>query len=64
MMKAKTALTLSKNYRQDRAMNWGFLTEAEESHLDRKRERARREVDEAAQTGVVEDSEEKGEGPG
>ena len=29
MMKAKTALTLSKNYRQDRAMDWGFLTEPE-----------------------------------
>ena len=34
MMKAKTALTLSKNYRQDRAMDWGFLTEPEQSHLD------------------------------
>ena len=32
MMKAKTALTLSKNYRQDRAMDWGFLTEPEPSH--------------------------------
>ena len=32
MMKAKTALTLSKNYRQDQAMEWGFLTEPEQSH--------------------------------
>jgi len=31
-MKAKTALTLGKNYRQDQALQWGFLTEPEESH--------------------------------
>ena len=41
MMKAKTALTLSKNYRQDRAMEWGFLTEPEQSHRARQSERAR-----------------------
>ena len=35
MMKAKTALTLSKNYRQDRAMDWGFLTEPEQSQSTR-----------------------------
>ncbi len=64
MMKAKTALTLSKNYRQDRAMDWGFLTEPEESHIDRKRERARREGELAEQTGVAEDIEARGEGPG
>lgn len=29
LMKAKTALTLSKAYRQDRALDWGFLTEPE-----------------------------------
>jgi dihydropteroate synthase-like protein len=39
MMKAKTALTLSKNYRQDQALDWGFLTEPEESHLARKKAR-------------------------
>ena len=37
MMKAKTALTLGKNYRQDQALDWGFLTEPEESHLARKK---------------------------
>lgn len=39
MMKAKTALTLAKNYRQDQALDWGFLTEPEESHLARKKAR-------------------------
>jgi len=39
MMKAKTALTLSKTYRQDQAMEWGFLTEPELSHVARQRER-------------------------
>jgi dihydropteroate synthase len=33
LMKAKTALTLGKTYRQDQALAWGFLTEPEESHL-------------------------------
>ena len=37
LMKAKTALTLSKTYRQDQALEWGFLTEPEESHLARRR---------------------------
>ncbi len=37
LMKAKTSLTLSKDYRQDQALSWGFLTEPEVSH------RARRE---------------------
>ena len=41
MMKAKTALTLSKTYRQDQAMEWGFLTEPEQSHIARRKERAR-----------------------
>jgi hypothetical protein len=40
MMKAKTALTLSKAYRQDQALDWGFLTEPEVSHRDRKKARA------------------------
>jgi dihydropteroate synthase len=35
LMKAKTALTLSKTYRQDQALAWGFLTEPEVSHRDR-----------------------------
>ena len=37
MMKAKTALTLSKNYRQDQALEWGFLTETETSHIARRK---------------------------
>lgn len=37
LMKAKTALTLRKNYRQDQALDWGFLTQPEESHLERKK---------------------------
>jgi dihydropteroate synthase len=37
LMKAKTALTLSKSYRQDQALDWGFLTEPEISHRGRKR---------------------------
>jgi hypothetical protein len=35
LMKAKTALTLSKTYRQDQALSWGFLTEPEVRHRDR-----------------------------
>lgn len=40
LMKAKTALTLSKSYRQDQALDWGFLTEREVSHRDRKKAQA------------------------
>lgn len=36
MAKATTALTLGKQYRQDEALDWGFLTAAEESHRQRK----------------------------
>jgi dihydropteroate synthase-like protein len=32
MAKAITALTLGKNYQQDQALRWGFLTAEEESH--------------------------------
>ncbi len=32
MMKARTALTLGKAYRQDQALAWGFLTEPEKVH--------------------------------
>ncbi len=35
LSKAVTALTLGKNYVQDQALRWGFLTVAEESHRDR-----------------------------
>jgi dihydropteroate synthase len=37
MMKARTALTLGKTYRQDQALEWGFLTVAEDSHLARRK---------------------------
>jgi dihydropteroate synthase-like protein len=37
LMKAKTALTLGKNYRQDQSLDWGMLTEPEISHRDRKK---------------------------
>jgi dihydropteroate synthase len=37
MMKARTALTLSKTYRQDQALEWGFLTVPEESHIARRK---------------------------
>ncbi len=36
MAKAVTALTLGKNYRQDEALDWGFLTRPEVSHRARK----------------------------
>ncbi|MBX3413439.1 MAG: dihydropteroate synthase [Pirellulales bacterium] len=42
MAKAVTALTLGKDYRQDEALEWGFLTRAEQSH----RARARNKTDE------------------
>ncbi len=32
MAKAATALTLGKDYRQDEALDWGFLTRSENSH--------------------------------
>jgi hypothetical protein len=38
MAKAITALTLSKNYIQDQALRWGFLTVPEQSHREKKRE--------------------------
>ncbi|MCE9605405.1 MAG: DUF6513 domain-containing protein [Planctomycetia bacterium] len=40
MAKAMTALTLGKEYRQDQALDWGFLTKPEESHRERKRRRS------------------------
>lgn len=41
LAKAVTALTLGKQYRQDQALDWGFLTRPEQSH------RARREAPDA-----------------
>jgi dihydropteroate synthase len=40
LMKAKTALTLSKAYRQDQALEWGFLTAPEVSHFARRKQDA------------------------
>jgi dihydropteroate synthase len=37
LAKAVTALTLGKEYRQDEALSWGFLTVPETSHRERKR---------------------------
>lgn len=36
MAKAVTALTLGKQYRQDQALEWGFLTQPERSHRAKK----------------------------
>jgi dihydropteroate synthase len=38
MAKAVTALTLGKNYTQDEALRWGFLTAPEVSHRDKMKE--------------------------
>ncbi|HVX13413.1 MAG TPA: DUF6513 domain-containing protein [Pirellulales bacterium] len=38
MAKAVTALTLGKQYRQDQALDWGFLTRPEKSHRGRDEE--------------------------
>jgi hypothetical protein len=37
MCKAATALALGKQYRQDEALDWGYLTVEEESHRLRKK---------------------------
>ncbi len=39
MCKAKTAMTLGKNYTQDEALNWGLATEAEPRHYLKRRPR-------------------------
>lgn len=36
LAKAVTALTLGKDYRQDEALRWGFLTREETSHVERR----------------------------
>jgi dihydropteroate synthase-like protein len=43
MAKAVTALTLGKNYVQDQALRWGFLTKPERSHRDAAAEDRREE---------------------
>jgi hypothetical protein len=37
MAKASIALHLSKDYRQDEALDWGYLTQVEQSHRLRKK---------------------------
>jgi dihydropteroate synthase-like protein len=44
MAKALTAITLGKNYVQDEALNWGFLTRPEASHYERRKAAPRRTV--------------------
>ena len=46
MAKAVTALTLGKNYTQDQALRWGFLTVPEESHRAKMQEAGRGKSDE------------------
>jgi dihydropteroate synthase-like protein len=46
LAKATTALTLGKDYRQDEALDWGFLTVAEQSHRHRAARGARTGEDE------------------
>ncbi|HEX4128769.1 MAG TPA: DUF6513 domain-containing protein [Pirellulales bacterium] len=41
LAKATTALTLGKHYRQDQALDWGFLTVPEQSHREAKRRESR-----------------------
>jgi len=64
LMKAKTALTLSKTYRQDQSLEWGFLTEPEVGHLARQKERESPEKRTAARLSAeaeeVENSDEAG----
>jgi len=44
LAKASIALTLGKEYRQDEALNWGYLTQLEESHRLRKSVSSKREA--------------------
>ncbi len=68
LMKAKTAATLGKAYRQDRALSWGFLTEPEPSrHASRNalaREASRAAEDESIIQGGSAIDRETGEGGG
>jgi dihydropteroate synthase len=45
LAKATTALTLGKQYRQDEALNWGFLTIPETSAHERRRHQAKDSAD-------------------
>jgi dihydropteroate synthase len=52
MAKAVTALTLGKNYVQDQALRWGFLTVPEESHRDKMKSEGREAKSEERTEGV------------
>jgi dihydropteroate synthase len=43
LAKATTALTLDKDYRQDEALSWGFLTRPEDTHRNRPDAKAKQE---------------------
>jgi dihydropteroate synthase len=49
MAKAATALTLGKDYRQDEALDWGFLTVPEQSHRLKRGANARPDADRAGE---------------
>ncbi|MEM6329906.1 MAG: DUF6513 domain-containing protein [Planctomycetota bacterium] len=48
LSKAATALTLGKQYEQDEPLDWGYLTQQEESHYLQRRRRSMDRVDRAA----------------
>jgi dihydropteroate synthase len=52
LMKAKTALTLHKSYRQDQALEWGFLTEPEISHRAQRRKVAAPRIERPKSDGI------------
>jgi dihydropteroate synthase len=56
LMKAVTALTLSKAYRQDQALDWGFLTAAEVSHHERQQRQKRPRPNDRSQSPMGEAS--------
>jgi dihydropteroate synthase len=62
LMKAKTALTLSKTYRQDQALDWGFLSEPEVSH--RARRQPLRQAESEGRAGLTEGIERPAQSPG
>ena len=45
MCKAATAMTLNKQYTQDEALDWGYLTRAEERHYLKQNRREENDVD-------------------
>jgi dihydropteroate synthase len=62
LMKAKTALTLNKSYRQDQALDWGFLTEPETSHRARRKEKLAQRPDRTDRPATTSDNSEDSDG--